>query len=77
MRRFLDWFWMDSWFKRWAFWSHRSNWHSHPWISPIMCKLGRHDYEPYLWENDRVWMECFYCLHRKSSTCRNINTRLH
>ena len=45
------------------------NWHKHPVISKIMCKLGRHDYEGYeIIPNQKVVMlNCFYCDHKKQS----------
>jgi hypothetical protein len=40
---------------------HVTNWHKHPWVSPLLCRLGRHDYEL-----ERGVLTCFYCRHKKS-----------
>ena len=46
----------------------KDNWHSYPAISNIMCYLGRHDYEAVEVTYGRVvLLQCFYCLHQKSS----------
>lgn len=45
------------------------NWHKHPWISKLMCELGRHDYELDSIESCRtVDLYCFYCGTTKTST---------
>ena len=37
---------MYKWFKnRYGFYCFRTNWHKHPYISKIMCWMGRHDFE--------------------------------
>lgn len=46
----------------------RTNWHSHPWLSKLMCWCGRHDYEFVEANGNTGTLECFYCLHRKNST---------
>jgi len=43
------------------------NWHKQPTISKILCKIGRHDYEPLSIDDKWVLLECFYCGHRKKS----------
>lgn len=58
---------------RWGYLAYVDNWHKHPWISKIMCKLGRHDYESsgdvLTQPNGEVHVQlyCFYCPHRKIS----------
>lgn len=49
---------------------YRYNPHSIPIISRLLCKMGRHDYEPAELDkvNKRVILECFYCQRRKSSS---------
>lgn len=39
-----------------------ANWHRHLWVSPLFCKLGRHDYEL-----EQGVLTCFYCQHKKIS----------
>lgn len=48
---------------------YRYNPHSIPYISKIMCNLGRHDFEPLEvhGDNKSVTLECFYCQKRKKS----------
>jgi len=43
------------------------NWHKYPPVSKILCKIGRHDYEPSSVEGKWVMLYCFYCGHRKKS----------
>ena len=47
----------------------RYNPHAIPGIDKIICALGRHDYEVHSFDsaNKKVLLECFYCLHKKSS----------
>jgi hypothetical protein len=49
----------------WNFYRYRTNWHKHPWISPILCWIGRHDYEFVYIKGITVKLECFYCGQRK------------
>ncbi len=78
MKKVVNWFWELPIINGFAYFRHRTNWHKHPWISYLMCRLGRHDYEAYLWDGEDVWMECFYCLYRKrSGGCRDLNTKVH
>jgi hypothetical protein len=53
---------------------YRFNPHSIPIISNLLCKMGRHDYEPAELDKVRksVILECFYCQRRKSSTGYNL-----
>ena len=44
------------------------NWHKHPKISKIMCKMGRHDYEFDNCDKDGYGcLLCFYCDNKKKS----------
>lgn len=57
-----------------GFWAHRTNLHKHPWISRIMCWMGRHDYKIVrsMGETSAL-LECFYCeQQRHSSNNSNI-----
>ncbi|KKM97497.1 hypothetical protein LCGC14_1167480 [marine sediment metagenome] len=51
----------------WNFYRHIDNWHAHPWISKILCKIGRHDYEFVWMDGDYGILSCFYCEKRRSS----------
>jgi hypothetical protein len=53
----------------WKFYRYLGNWHKHPWISALMCKMGRHDYElnKSFPEKKTVELECWYCGHTKST----------
>jgi hypothetical protein len=49
------------------------NWHKHPRISNLLCRLGRHDYELFAVKVDgnkkaSADLICFYCGHSKNST---------
>lgn len=48
---------------------YRWNPHSIPVVSNLLCKLGRHDYEPLYLNKDKksIVLECFYCQRRKVS----------
>jgi hypothetical protein len=49
------------------FYKHIDNWHKHPWISKLLCKIGRHNYE-FMWmDGDSGILQCFYC----SQKCRS------
>lgn len=57
-----------------SYYKHISNWHSHPTLSKIMCKLGRHDFSPIHCAVDTddlnrwyVTQQCFYCGHLKET----------
>jgi hypothetical protein len=43
--------------------------HAIPGIEQLLCKMGRHDYEVHSVDrtSNKVLLECFYCLHKKSS----------
>jgi hypothetical protein len=49
------------------------NIHKHPYVSELMCKLGRHDFEysstVYDDQGDPIGatLECFYCLRKRNS----------
>ncbi len=44
------------------------NWHKHPWVSKIMCRMGRHDHEFFYMSDDTTArLQCFYCGRRKDS----------
>lgn len=43
------------------------NWHKHPVMSKIMCKLGRHDYECSEIIGEYASLYCFYCDKTKHS----------
>jgi len=52
----------------WVWLRVRENWHKHPWISRLMCWLGRHDYEFVEMVNYRTArLSCFYCERKKHS----------
>lgn len=45
----------------WNYYRYIDNWHSHPWISWLLCKIGRHDYG-FMWmDGDSGILSCFYC----------------
>jgi len=51
----------------------KDNWHQHPWLSKLMCYLGRHDFELseiiYDEQNGGIigaTLVCFYCEHYKN-----------
>jgi hypothetical protein len=44
-----------------------TNSHKHPWISHMMCAMGRHDYEAMTADNEQALLQCFYCMHQKHS----------
>lgn len=62
----------NEWKEQIKFYQVKENWHKHPFISKIMCSLGRHDYEfvdaIYDSQGDvtGAQVKCFYCLHKKS-----------
>lgn len=59
----------------WNVYRFHDNWHKHPWISPILCWLGRHDYE--LEETHDFWSATLYCVccdKKKHST--NVSSAL-
>ena len=50
-----------------SFYKHRTNWHSHPTVSKLLCYIGRHDYESTNCKQDPndpnhwwVRLQCFY-----------------
>lgn len=49
------------------------NWHKHPYVSRVLCRMGAHDVEHFdtLYDTDGEpegsLLECFYCGHRKQS----------
>lgn len=49
------------------------NWHKHPWLSHIMCRLGRHDmeFDSVLYDRrgapEGAQLQCFYCERYKCS----------
>lgn len=47
-----------------GFYSHMTNWHKHPLISSLLCKIGRHDYEC---TKETNILYCFYCGHLRHS----------
>ncbi len=54
--------------KKYGYLLYVDNWHKHPKISNIMCKMGRHDYEfDRLDEHGGGLLYCFYCEKVKSS----------
>lgn len=55
------------WDRQVYFFRYRTNVHKHPWISSIMCWMGRHDYETVSADKEKATLECFYCLQRKHS----------
>lgn len=57
---------------RLGFFGFVDNWHSHPVISPILCYIGRHDYEPSWVETETVVMHCFYCQKEKHSSSSEV-----
>lgn len=51
---------------------YRFNPHSIPFVSKLLCKMGRHDFELMkVLDKDSVVLECFYCLHKKTSFFKN------
>lgn len=57
-----------------SFYKHRTNWHSHPTISKLLCYIGRCDYEAINCKQDPndpnhwwVRLQCFYCGKEKES----------
>lgn len=50
------------------------NWHKHPVMSKMMCKMGRHDYE-FESVGNGGWgvLYCFYCEKKKSSHSHKKN----
>jgi hypothetical protein len=63
MKRFLE--WLEDCYGYLRF---RTNWHTFPPLSRLMCWLGRHDYEfNGLVGTMTAELECFYCLHKKHS----------
>jgi hypothetical protein len=62
-----------------SFYLHRTNWHSWPPLSRLLCRLGRHDYEfvrtevtEHVHSDDTKWgiLECIYCGQLKKSKGR-------
>lgn len=52
----------------------KTNWHKHPWLSKLFCSFGRHDYEGIGYDiidftnsDIEIYLECFYCEHRKTT----------
>ena len=52
---------LSSWFRQYAYLRQLSNWHKHPWISKLMCAMGRHDFEVSQLGARWVLLHCFYC----------------
>jgi hypothetical protein len=53
---------MRLWFdERFGYLRFVDNWHKHPIVSRIMCKMGRHDFELRELRNGSAVLECFYC----------------
>ena len=53
----------------WRYYMFVTNWHKHPWISKLCCKIGRHDYElnKSFPEKKIIELECWYCGHSKQT----------
>jgi hypothetical protein len=51
------------------FYSREGNFHKHPLVSALFCKLNRHDYEGinYNQDDNLINLECFYCEKKKRS----------
>lgn len=49
------------------------NWHKHPWVSGVLCKFGRHEYEYERMDGpNSAILFCLRCCKRKKST--NLGT---
>lgn len=67
-RTFFDW---DDFMSTVNF--YRFNPHKLPPVSRLLCKMGRHDYEPSaVLGPDHVMLECVYCLQKKSSRFHRV-----
>jgi hypothetical protein len=61
--------WLEN---RWGYLRFVDNWHKHPVVSKLLCKVGRHDYEFMKAEerpNGEIYghLECFYCESKRIS----------
>jgi hypothetical protein len=65
--------WLSDWLERQRYYRFVDNWHSHPWICHLLCKIGRHDYEhhgPILNDDGKVIggkLKCIVCCQEKHS----------
>jgi len=54
---------MFEWFEtRYGYLRFIDNWHKHPLVSRLLCKLGRHDYHFDRMDGPHAILFCFYCL---------------
>lgn len=52
-----------------SYYSFRTNWHKHPWVTRVLCWFDRHDYElDEVTGPNSATLSCFYCEKRKHST---------
>lgn len=50
-----------------SFYLHRTNWHSWPPLSRLLCWIGRHDYEFLRADDNWGTLVCMYCGAQKRS----------
>ena len=50
--------WLEN---RWGYLRFIDNWHKHPTLGRLMCRMGRHDFELQQLREKSAILECFYC----------------